>query len=268
MQVPGGTRVCVSQASRGVVGLSVALLDAGMGQQAGIRVGTDRAVPSWAPVQARLRCGGRETKASKASVRNPKICIRGLLYPIPRGGGQAVSAGAPRNASGSEGSVIDRFEEHQLRWPVGKASIRRTSISRSFEFEQLMDNGRALWRAWLPSINFLKRTTSTSSWFENEIRVCKPRRRSLCVQQLVQPNSVHRSCSSHVLENIVAGLAVKWQFSGVDYINIEWIWERNSGLQTQRRPEKTFVLAATRTAIVRALVVFRQRVSSIQTWSM
>ena len=80
----------------------------------------------------------------------------------------------------------------------------------------------------------------------------------------MQPNSQRcRSCSSHVLENIVAGLAIKWQFSGVDYINIEWIWERNSGLQTQRRPEKTFVLAATRTAIVRALVVFRQRVSSI-----
>ena len=75
------------------------------GQRAGIRVGTDRAVPSWAPVQARLRCGGRETKASKASVRNPKICIRGLLYPIPRGGGQAVSAGALRNSYGSEGSV-------------------------------------------------------------------------------------------------------------------------------------------------------------------
>ena len=37
-------------------------------------------------------------------------------------------------------------------------------------------------------------------------------------------------------ESIVAGLAIKWQFSGVDYINIEWIWERNSGLQTQRRP--------------------------------
>ena len=129
-----------------------------------------------------MRCGGRETKASKASARNPKICIRGLLYPIPRGGGQAVSAGAPRNSSGSEGSVYRPIRRTSSAVTSGRSFNSPDAKQRSFELVQLLDNGRALWRTWLPSVNFLKRTTSTSSWFENEIRVCKPRRRPLCVQ--------------------------------------------------------------------------------------
>ena len=133
------------------------------GQRAGIRVGTDRAVPSWAPVQARLRCGGRETKASKASVRNPKICIRGLLYPIPRGGGQAVSAGAPRNSSGSEGSVYRPIRRTSSAVTSGRSFNSPDAKQRSFELVQLLDNGRALWRTWLPSIKFLEWTTSISS---------------------------------------------------------------------------------------------------------
>ena len=179
-----------------------------------------------------MRCGGRETKASKASVRNPRICISGCSTPSLGAADKPCQPERPGIHLAAKAQFIDRFEGHQVRWPVDKASIRRASISRSFEFVQLMDNGRALWRAWLPSINFLKRTTSTSSWFENEIRVCKPRRRSLCGRRLVQPNS---QCSSFLLVNVLddgRALLRAWLSSGNF---LEWTTSISSGFGSEIR---------------------------------